>query len=302
MKQSPKLGFTLIELLVVIAIIAILAAILFPVFAQAKAAAKKTACLSNNKQLSLGALMYSSDYDDEFPYQAAGDSGLTYYGEPYINGAMDPTASTNWDRGIYPYVKSYGVFLCPVATDQDGSDGWGCFETTGALNGKPTSFCNSYGMNAIAAGKSNTAMPAPANTILMSELTQKQKTAATIPSWQGFGVSCTGYIGAPVLNSSGQQACPDGSDGPTTGVNHGGGNWGFADGHSKYMMKSQMTFSMFGHTGPITMHGGNLTPPNITGADATLTHLLDVDPKMSGQGCGPWMYCTWNAFGTGSAF
>jgi prepilin-type N-terminal cleavage/methylation domain-containing protein len=91
-------AFTLIELLVVIAIIAILAAILFPVFAQAKAAAKKTVCLSNNKQLSLGAIMYANDYDDNFPYQAEGDSGLTYYGEPYVNGAMDPTDSIHIRR------------------------------------------------------------------------------------------------------------------------------------------------------------------------------------------------------------
>jgi prepilin-type N-terminal cleavage/methylation domain-containing protein len=297
MKFSNKHAFTLIELLVVIAIIAILAAILFPVFAQAKAAAKKTVCLSNNKQLSLGVIMYANDYDDDFPYQAQGDPGLTYYGEPYINGAMDPTAATNWDRGVYPYVKSFGLFLCPVATDQDGTDGWGCFETTGALSGKPTAFCGSYGMNAIAAGKSNDAMPAPANTVLMSETSAKQKTSISIPSWQAYGANCAGYIGTPASNY-----CPDGTDGPTTDVNHTGGNYGFGDGHSKYSLKSAMTFSEFGHTGPITMHGGSLTPPNITGADATITHLLDVDPKESGQGCGPWMYCTWNAFGTGSAF
>jgi len=65
--MKSKLAFTLIELLVVIAIIAILAAILFPVFAQAKLAAKKTASLSNNKQLNLAVLMYSNDQDDTWP-------------------------------------------------------------------------------------------------------------------------------------------------------------------------------------------------------------------------------------------
>ena len=64
--MNAKKAFTLIELLVVIAIIAILAAILFPVFAQAKEAAKKTACLSNEKQLALGILMYNNDSDDTF--------------------------------------------------------------------------------------------------------------------------------------------------------------------------------------------------------------------------------------------
>ncbi len=62
-----KRAFTLIELLVVIAIIAILAAILFPVFAQAKEAAKKTACLSNNREIGIGVLMYMNDNDDYYP-------------------------------------------------------------------------------------------------------------------------------------------------------------------------------------------------------------------------------------------
>ncbi len=66
MKKQPTSGFTLIELLVVIAIIAILAAILFPVFAQAKMAAKKTVALSNEKQVGLSILMYNNDYDDSF--------------------------------------------------------------------------------------------------------------------------------------------------------------------------------------------------------------------------------------------
>src|SRR5437879_4143900 len=66
-RQTASCGFTLIELLVVIAIIAILAAILFPVFAQAKAAAKATACLSNVKQSVVGALLYAQDYDDTWP-------------------------------------------------------------------------------------------------------------------------------------------------------------------------------------------------------------------------------------------
>ena len=70
-------GFTLIELLVVIAIIAILAAILFPVFARARAKAKQSSCLNNVKQLSLGYQMYMSDYDEKFPPQ-----GGTFIGSP----------------------------------------------------------------------------------------------------------------------------------------------------------------------------------------------------------------------------
>jgi len=102
-----KQGFTLIELLVVIAIIAILAAILFPVFAQAKAAAKKTTCLSNLKQSSLGAMMYSNDADDSLPDVAVyGDQA-----ETYIFAAK-----------VDPYIKNRGIWKDSADPYQVGSD------------------------------------------------------------------------------------------------------------------------------------------------------------------------------------
>ena len=86
-----RIGFTLIELLVVIAIIAILAAILFPVFAQARASARKATCISNNKQIALGVLMYVQDYDEKFPYCSNnGDKS-----EPRVD----------WYDAIEPYIK-----------------------------------------------------------------------------------------------------------------------------------------------------------------------------------------------------
>src|SRR5258708_38741367 len=75
MKTRREHGFTLIELLVVIAIIAILAAILFPAFARAREAARRTGCLSNMKQVTTGILMYTQDYDEGFPYQQDADLG-----------------------------------------------------------------------------------------------------------------------------------------------------------------------------------------------------------------------------------
>src|SRR6201990_961314 len=85
-----RAGFTLIELLGVIAIIAILAAILFPVFAQAKEAAKKTTCLSNTKQIALGVYLYTSDYDDTFPNTSWEQDKLSQQASPGFAGTYNP--------------------------------------------------------------------------------------------------------------------------------------------------------------------------------------------------------------------
>jgi prepilin-type N-terminal cleavage/methylation domain-containing protein/prepilin-type processing-associated H-X9-DG protein len=97
-----KRVFTLIELLVVIAIIAILAAILFPVFAQAREKARQTSCLSNEKQMGLGLMMYVQDYDETFP--------AAYY---YNNDNSSANGYTHWSGAIQPYIKNLGIFVCP---------------------------------------------------------------------------------------------------------------------------------------------------------------------------------------------
>src|SRR5689334_5202516 len=87
-RQAAKPGFTLIELLVVIAIIAILAAILFPVFARARENARRASCQSNLKQIGLGIMMYTQDYDETFPRSAIG--GFTYQNSGVNNQAPWP--------------------------------------------------------------------------------------------------------------------------------------------------------------------------------------------------------------------
>lgn len=96
--NKPPQGFTLIELLVVIAIIALLAAILFPVFARARENARRTSCQSNLKQLGLGFLQYSQDFDERMPTGTLNTSNL-YYGE-------------GWAGRIYPYVNNTQVYVC----------------------------------------------------------------------------------------------------------------------------------------------------------------------------------------------
>jgi prepilin-type N-terminal cleavage/methylation domain-containing protein/prepilin-type processing-associated H-X9-DG protein len=107
-KLARRTGFTLIELLVVIAIIAILAAILFPVFAQAREKARATSCLSNTKQISLGFAMYNQDYDEGFP--ATVSERQAPAGTPDTAEARAPFSIQNI---LYPYTKNTGIFKCP---------------------------------------------------------------------------------------------------------------------------------------------------------------------------------------------
>lgn len=119
-----RAAFTLIELLVVIAIIAILAAILFPVFAQARESARSVSCLSNTKQIALGQLMYSQDYDETIiPWEVVNRSIST----------LDLQIAGVWTTTIQPYVKNTQILFCPSyneamtakAMDQADCDGTG---------------------------------------------------------------------------------------------------------------------------------------------------------------------------------
>lgn len=114
---TRKRGFTLIELLVVIAIIAILAAILFPVFARAREKARQTACLSNMKQLGLGFMMYSQDYDETFPGIRFGDGPGQSWPWAVWQGSIDWMGV--FTHAVQPYIKNRGIFQCPSGTEGD---------------------------------------------------------------------------------------------------------------------------------------------------------------------------------------
>ena len=155
-------AFTLIELLVVIAIIAILAAILFPVFAQARAKARAVTCLSNEKEIGLGMMMYFQDYDESAPFFRAVNGGAWW-----------SSKMTNWKDEIYPYLKSGGrdynnglpykdkgnggLFVCPEnsAIWSGAPVWWDPYSGSGGVGDETTRFPRAYAVNADAGGNEN---------------------------------------------------------------------------------------------------------------------------------------------------
>ncbi|HEX8834260.1 MAG TPA: DUF1559 domain-containing protein, partial [Abditibacteriaceae bacterium] len=143
-------GFTLIELLVVIAVIAILASILFPVFARARENARRSSCASNLKQIGLGLLQYAGDFDDKMPYSFFGTSAAT-----------TPT-NYKWMDALYPYVKSEQLFVCP-------SDTTGKYQYSGNVTTPASTDYGSYGQNgAYAKSGDSQTPPRSSNAYLIS--------------------------------------------------------------------------------------------------------------------------------------
>jgi prepilin-type N-terminal cleavage/methylation domain-containing protein/prepilin-type processing-associated H-X9-DG protein len=136
-----RLGFTLIELLVVIAIIAILAAILFPVFGRARENARRSSCQSNLKQIGLGLLQYSQDYDER--------NVERHYG-PNLNKKAKDVSNYTWADALYPYIKSEQVFNCPSFKIPTGNSAVGPYQYHQNVSVAPptTTFKHgSYAMN-----------------------------------------------------------------------------------------------------------------------------------------------------------
>ena len=207
MKRS---GFTLIELLVVIAIIAILAAILFPVFARAREKARQTSCLSNMKQLALGVMMYTQDYDELLPYGSSVPINLHY---------------CLWE-GVQPYVKNLQLYVCPSDSLQSCLSGgappsgtnWGAEWATWRL---------SYGYNYSLEGRSIGMAQYPAETAVLAEQKERPyfyQQGAALPNG-GIGI---GYTSAPQRLDN---------------RHNGGMNIGFLDGHAKWVKAENVGYT-----------------------------------------------------------
>jgi len=241
MKNSR--AFTLIELLVVIAIIAILAAILFPVFAQAKLAAKKTSSLSNVKQIDLANIMYMGDFDDNIPAFINGDPGPAW-SPPY-----NPRADT-WVYMVQPYIKSLQLMKDPMTTDSSnifgsGPYAWWRNQDLFPFYGINYLFLSPWDGNCqFAAGsKSSSAASQPANTVFFTQSWAFSPTAtigyftATAPGmypvilpspnyciWTGSGWSKHPGGSATAKPKTAEIAFRDGQ----------GTNVAWLDGHTKY--------------------------------------------------------------------
>jgi prepilin-type processing-associated H-X9-DG protein/prepilin-type N-terminal cleavage/methylation domain-containing protein len=273
-----RVAFTLIELLVVIAIIAILAAILFPVFAQARSKARQAACLSNLKQIGTGMMMYAQDYDEVLP----GNTNLNGAGEPTDarwpapattahsaglseafgwNQPYDPTVAGTfriWARDVQPYIKNLQVFRCPETKPRSSEPG-GCTpasntcEVTGA-NAALAGNGNIL-LNGIPASKSLAAITAPADIIFAHEVRNWNRVAQEKPR----GVR----VGTEVQYTNFAHDYYDSLHG-------GGANLLFCDGHAKWQKRSAIRFAQFG--APVSLNPG--LPTNLAD-DSTANNALN---------------------------
>jgi prepilin-type N-terminal cleavage/methylation domain-containing protein/prepilin-type processing-associated H-X9-DG protein len=261
-----KKAFTLIELLVVIAIIAILAAILFPVFAQAKEAAKRTQSLSNTKQIALGALMYSGDSDDMFPIGCEG---------------TDWGGNALWTGKTSPYIKSFPIFVSPMDSEagkqiRPGGATWagiGMSYAANSLNGPDYNWTgdgksSGFVFNGLfpyaqdfdfwfqgkSKARSTSNVGRPAETIMFAEKSHTK--SKYLPDWangwfgekvgvrSGFTPNVL-FMGYDSGGDWGDHYIPDGTKqvtkdmtgryGAVEASSNGTSNFAFADGHAKAM-------------------------------------------------------------------
>ena len=248
--MNVRKGFTLIELLVVIAIIAILAAILFPVFAKVREKARQASCASNEQQLGLGVIQYIQDYDEHFP---------VVWDNRHNLGAGE--TDINWGQEIYPYVKSLQVYVCPSNTSAAALVTSGHFMGNGFGDETPASnipdsysmnadigFVNETGQDTWGPYKSEAGIDEPSNKVMITE-SAGQNAATHWPGWFNEGNNTGGIYGQMFAGHTGIM------------------NVAYIDGHVKAMKPANLLtpVNQFGQLGD----GETFTPassdPNCSG-------------------------------------
>jgi prepilin-type N-terminal cleavage/methylation domain-containing protein len=229
--SACKNGFTLIELLVVIAIIAILAAILFPVFARARENARRTSCVSNLKQIGLGIMQYVQDYDEKMPPAYIVTTQMPPDGMFWSGGAWF------WQQIIFPYTKSKQIYVCPSTP----------------LNTSATPYYANYGANQLLLIGYKTSTPpnpsgSPGPTLSTAAINRTSETylvmdAGFYDPWPTEVLS--GNNGARYLPGAYKNAgtpCYQGAnytaDCESEGRHFDGVSMTFADGHAKWLKSS----------------------------------------------------------------
>jgi prepilin-type N-terminal cleavage/methylation domain-containing protein/prepilin-type processing-associated H-X9-DG protein len=204
-------AFTLLELLVVIAIIAILAAILFPVFAQAREKARQTSCLSNQKQLALGLLMYAQDYDEQLALIRR---------------------ERSWVYMAQPYLKSYAVLRCPSDSSNNWSPNAAAFNPT-----DPTTYTTAFRVTSYAL---NGFLSPEITTNAFTSLASIDKPASVILLAESATNFRENYFHAHVWPTRHWIAATNLPDDVVTNQHAGGFTVGYLDGHAKWVRWSQV--------------------------------------------------------------
>jgi len=249
-------AFTLIELLVVIAIIAILAAILFPVFAQAREKARQTSCLSNLKQLGMASQMYIQDYDEHFMnewqnYNNDGCTGFwpcqygTFIGAPpagvlgwYTDPQQHPEHGLNWAYDLQPYIKNAQIMTCPSTSPGAHGSTWNEATNTDSASYMYNSNVGD-GTAYLGSPIGEAQIPEPAQLIVLWD-SGKDDRVVEIQGFNGPNLANIVNGACPVVRKFNPTfTCPECY--PDWVPPHfNGRNYAFIDGHAKYAIDSAM--------------------------------------------------------------
>ncbi|BDI29315.1 hypothetical protein CCAX7_13660 [Capsulimonas corticalis] len=286
--MNKRYGFTLIELLVVIAIIAILAAILFPVFAKAREKARQISCISNEKQLGLAMMQYIQDSDETYP------TGLINKGPASTSSGMIGTG-LGWAGAISPYIKAPDMLRCPDDKPSPGNGVYTC----------------SYALNFLLPARSLGYLVAPATTVQLFEVTNDTAFVGSLTEnalnhnnwivsavgdgWPAMSWSNTAACGlngdyASAVNCDANGCTVSGWDPVCAAVSwttarhapnstdwrQGGSNYLLADGHCKYMRGENAALT---NDGPNNAPSNNALPKQVSAWWGSSTAYVTFNPQ-----------------------